>query len=496
MQRRAATFVAATLGVLLAGSVQAATPGLVVDLSSGKVLFAERATDPWYPASITKLMTVYVALDLVRQGRVSLNTLVTMSADAAAMPPSKMGFKPGTQLTLENAIKIIMVKSANDVATMIGENLGGSVEGFASLMNDAARRVGMRDSRWYNPSGLPDDRQHTTARDMALLARALLRDFPEQEDLFRIGALKLGRQIMRNHNGLLGRYPGADGMKTGFICAGGFNVVATSSQNGRKLITVVMGYPSARERDLRAANLFDQGFSTVGWGAQDIDSLPPSSALSPPDMRPYVCGPNRRHPQEDDETAVVAANGGQANADNPIASLFSPLAFAAASAGSAPAFGGRKTLGPRVAFEPIPIWLGPSPGASPDESDQVRGRRVGIAARAVRTKVVAGRGAPPAPAAAATLTSPSPAIAPIETVTTTARPGGRAALADNLQPKPAAEAKPKLGAAGGPGSGRAKLGAISAKRAAVKPNRKAGKPSYAAAKAKPAAASPARRKAD
>ena len=469
MLRRAAVLVASLAGVASVGPVAAATPGLVVDASNGKVLFAERATDPWFPASITKLMTVYVALDLVRQGRVSMNTLLTMTPDAAAMPPSKMGFKPGTQVTLDNALKIIMVKSANDVAHMIGENLGGSVDGFASLMNDAARRIGMRDSRWFNPSGLPDDRQHTTARDMALLARALIREFPDQDDLFRIGAVKLGAKVMRNHNGLLGRYPGADGMKTGFICSGGFNVVATSSQNGRRLITVVMGYPSARERDLRAANLFDQGFGTVGWGAGDIEALPPSSAMSAPDMRPYVCGPNRRQPQEDDETAAVAANATPDTSDNPIAALFSP--FATVSAGAVPAFGSRKTLGPRVAFEPIPIWLGASPGGTPDAGDGTGARRIAVAAKPVRTRAA---GAAPAAVAQTGIIAPGSAAgrATIETVKTAARPGGRAALAANLAAEPTAQVKPKLGAVAARG---------------VKPNGKAGRPAYTAAKPKKSA---------
>src|SRR3954466_4737838 len=209
--------------IAVGGSALAVTPALVVDVASGRVLFAERATDPWYPASITKLMTTYVALDMVRSGRASMDQLLTLSPEAAAQPPSKMGFKPGTQLTLDNALKIIMVKSANDIAWMIGENLGGSNEGFAVLMNEAAARLGMRESRWVNPNGLPDERQQTSARDMAILGRALLREFPDNKDLFAISAIKFGRRVMANHNGLLGCYPGVDGMKTGFICSGGFN---------------------------------------------------------------------------------------------------------------------------------------------------------------------------------------------------------------------------------------------------------------------------------
>src|SRR5690349_7971938 len=179
LARRAVRFATLAFGLLFAGTAAAATPALVVDVDTGKVLYAERATDPWFPASITKLMTTYVALDMVRSGRASMDQLLTISPEAAVQSPSKMGFPPGTQVTLDNALKIIMVKSANDIAWTIAENLGGSIEGFAAMMNEAAARIGMRESRWVNPHGLPDDSQQTSARDMAMLGRALLREFPD-----------------------------------------------------------------------------------------------------------------------------------------------------------------------------------------------------------------------------------------------------------------------------------------------------------------------------
>lgn len=466
-----AAFVLLTLSGIAAGSLaQAATPALVVDVDSGRVLYAERATDPWYPASITKLMTTYVALDQVRAGRLSMNSLLTLSPRAAAEPPSKMGFKPGTQLTLENALRIIMVKSANDIALMIGENVGGSVEAFADMMNETARRLGMRESRWTNPNGLPDDRQQTSARDMAILARALLKDFPEEEGLFRIGALKLGRQIIRNHNGMLGRYPGADGMKTGFICSGGFNIVSSATQNGRRIIAVVMGYPSARERDLRAADLLDTGFSSPGWGAQHVEQLPPSAAMSPPNMRDAVCGAHRRQPEEDDTQALVSTNGGRGgNADNPITALFSP--FATASASNGPIGGSRRTLGPRVDFEPVPVWIGPSPGFAPEGGDAVESKPVGIAARPVRTKLLARSGATP-PVSAQAFALPPANTAPVKMLKTDARPGGRQVIEANVAPIPAAQTKPKLGAIGSGGTARTRLGGIVLKPTlATKPDR-------------------------
>ncbi|AWN44332.1 D-alanyl-D-alanine carboxypeptidase family protein [Methylobacterium durans] len=353
-----------------AGAAQAVTaPMLVVDADSGKVIYAQGATDPWYPASITKLMTAYVALDLVRQGKVSLDTLLTISPAAAAEPPSKMGFKPGTQITLDNALKIIMVKSANDVAWAIGENLGGSVDGFADLMNDAARRLGMRESRWANPNGLPDPRQWTSARDMAILGRALIRDFPDSRALFSISAIQFGRSVMANHNGLLGRYAGADGMKTGFICSGGFNVVASATRNGRRIITVVMGQPSARERDLKAADLFDYGFGqTTGWTSQSLDALPSSSSSQPPDMRPYICDKRKPMPVDEGQSAITAsAAAAGASADNANAQLMgaaappsSALAFATLNSAALRA----RSLPPRAPLQPVLVWIGRDPAES------------------------------------------------------------------------------------------------------------------------------------
>lgn len=348
---------------LMAGAASAVTaPILVVDADSGKVLYSQGATDPWYPASITKLMTAYVALDMVRQGKVSLDTLLTISPAAAAEPPSKMGFKPGTQITLDNALKIIMVKSANDVSWAIGEGLGGSVEGFADMMNETAHRIGMRESRWYNPNGLPEPRQWTSARDMAILARALMRDFPNQQALFSISAIQFGRSVMANHNGLLGRYPGADGMKTGFICSGGFNVVATATRGGRRIIAVVMGQPSARERDIKAADLFDYGFAqSAGWTAPTLESLPASSVATPPDMRPYICDKRKPMPVDEGPGALTASGPGADSAATRLLGSATPdaanLAFAAL--GNANVRG--RTLPPRAPLQPIPVWIGSSP---------------------------------------------------------------------------------------------------------------------------------------
>lgn len=341
------------LAALMSGSALAGTPALVVEAESGRVLHAERATDPWFPASITKLMTTYVALQKVRTGGLKMDSLLTVTADAAALPPSKMGFKPGTQIRLDNALKILMVKSANDVAATIADNLGGSIDGFSQMMNAEAHRLGMTDSYFANPHGLPDERNQTTARDMAILARALLIEFPEYEDLFHIGAIQYGRRIMRNTNGLIGRYPGADGMKTGFICSAGFNVVASAMRNGRHLITVVLGAPSANERTMKAAELFDRGFSTTpNFTNPQLTALPASASRTPPDMRSVICDRRGPMPKEEDGPTVTAGDEGSPN-------LFSGvMAYTGTGDATQPM---RTALASRADVEPERVWVGLNP---------------------------------------------------------------------------------------------------------------------------------------
>ncbi len=266
--------IAFAAGVSFGASAATAAPYLVADASTGQVLLQKDATEIWYPASLTKLMTVYVALNAVREGRLTTDTPLVMSANAARMPPSKMGFRPGTEVTLDNALKMLMVKSPNDVAVMIAEGIDGSVPAFADEMNATAARLGLHESHFVNPNGLHNPGHYSSARDMAIIARALLRDFPDNAGLFDIGALQLGNQIIRNHNGLLGRYPGADGMKTGFTCPAGFNVVATANHWGKRLIVVVLGSPSAKLRTQEAADLFDRGFAMSGGpGSLEFDAV-------------------------------------------------------------------------------------------------------------------------------------------------------------------------------------------------------------------------------
>ncbi len=345
--RLAALVCALALGV----GEASATPALVVDVDTGQTLFERDATAPWYPASLTKLMTTYVALQAVRDGRLTLDTPLTMSARAANMPASKMGFRPGVEVTLDNALKMLMVKSPNDVAVMVAESISGSVEAFADEMNATGRRLGLRESHFVNPNGLHNPAHVSSARDMAMIGRALLKDFPEHSDLFDIGALQLGDQIIPNHNGLLGRYPGADGMKTGFTCPAGFNVVASATQGGRRLIVVVLGAPTANARTIEAAHLFDQGFAKWGGGEGPLDNLPPSSALSAPDMRQDICSRRNRAAIAAAEEEAVPPPGGVAGRNTIFAAIV----------GSIPPMTPGMVAQP-VHFDPIPVFVGPKPG--------------------------------------------------------------------------------------------------------------------------------------
>ncbi|MCB5174448.1 MULTISPECIES: D-alanyl-D-alanine carboxypeptidase family protein [Microvirga] len=374
---RAIRMTVLAFAALVSGAAWASTPALVVEVESGRVLHAERATDPWYPASVTKLMTTYVALDQIRSGQASMDKLLTVSESAASQPPSKMGFKPGTQIRLDNALKIIMVKSANDVAATIAENLGGSIDGFSELMNATAQRLGMSSSHFANPHGLPDERNQTTARDMAILARALLLEFPDHQDLFHIGAIQFGRRIMRNTNGLIGRYPGADGMKTGFICSSGFNVVATATRNGRHLITVVFGAPSANERTMKAADLFDRGFnSSVNFTNPTLTALPASSLQTPPDLRPVICDRRGPLPKEEDSPTTVA----EENTNTP--NLFSSDVMA--YAGTTKPM--RTTLGPRSAVQPERVWVGLTPPSESELAAEAAKEKAAEEAQKAKTK--------------------------------------------------------------------------------------------------------------
>ena len=289
---------------------------LVIEVDSGRVLFAQNAGNPWYPASVTKLMTTYVTLHAVKEGRLTLDEPLTVSANAVAQAPVKMGFRAGTQVTVDNALKMLMVKSANDIAVVLAEGVAGSIENFADQMNWHARRLGMVQSSFVNPNGLPADDQITSARDLAILARALIREFPEYDYYWHLPGIRMGKMVQRNYNTLLGRYPGADGMKTGFICASGFNLVASATRDGKRLVAVVLGAPSSAVRALKAAQLLERGFGSSAGGLSwlmpslgTVETLQPVNA-PPPNLRDEMCGGHRKRPATEDEDEILPANTG------------------------------------------------------------------------------------------------------------------------------------------------------------------------------------------
>ena len=309
--------------VVVSAAFPAATPAraealILIDADSGKVLRAENATYPWYPASTTKLMTLYVTLSAIRDRRITMDTLFTVSQNAAMQAPTKMGFPVGTQVTVDNALKMMMVKSANDMAVMLAEGVDGSVDDFATEMTETAHRLGMSESSFVNPNGLPADGQIVSARDLAMLARALIRDFPDYNFYWHIPAIKWGRRVVRNYNPLLGRYAGADGMKTGFICASGFNLVATAERDNKRLIAVVLGAPSGAARAVKAAEMLESGFhqNPLAWltpSLGTVDGLKPIDS-APMDLKDQMCGGHRKKRPAEDEDIDTDSDTGQSAA--------------------------------------------------------------------------------------------------------------------------------------------------------------------------------------
>jgi D-alanyl-D-alanine carboxypeptidase len=348
----------AALAVLAPCAAQAEAR-LVIEADSGKVLEAENATMPWYPASVTKMMTAYVTLKAVKDGKITLDSLLTVSPVASSQSPSKMGFKPGTQVTVDNALKMMLVKSANDMAVVLAEGVGGSIDDFSVMMNQTAQKLGMTQTSYVNPNGLPADGQITSARDLAILARAIIKDLPEYEYFVHIPSIRFGRRITQNFNHLIGRYPGADGFKTGFICASGYNLVASATRDGRRLIAVVLGASSGNMRAVRAAQLLDRGFAGNGlaWmkpSLGTVDKLVPIDA-SPPNLRDEMCGGRRKRPASDEDEAVTASNAGESPSTSESAATFfaaglqPPLAKPSDLLAAAPA-----------PSEPIAVYTGPT----------------------------------------------------------------------------------------------------------------------------------------
>ena len=245
---------------------------IVIDVATGRVLSSSQPDKIVHPASLTKMMTLYMTFEALQSQRLQLKERVTMSSRAASMSPSKLGIKPGATLKVEDAILAIVTKSANDVSVMMAERIGGTESGFAQQMTSKARALGMSSTRFTNASGLPDPAQVTTARDMAKLGMALLRDFPHYYSYFSRQTFTYNGVVMRNHNRMLSSYRGMDGIKTGFINASGYNLVASAVRDGRRLVGVVFGGQSWQSRNNQMEKLLNEGFDKVKQGPRMMDA--------------------------------------------------------------------------------------------------------------------------------------------------------------------------------------------------------------------------------
>jgi D-alanyl-D-alanine carboxypeptidase len=274
---------------------------LVFDTTDGHVLYAEDPDTPWYPASLTKMMTAYLAFEAIRDHRASENTTVVVSPNARKQPPSRLGVKVGTHLTLHDALTALIMRSANDIAVAIAETLGGDEMSFVKQMNQKAAELGMLHTHFINPNGLPAEQQVTTARDMALLSQALLRDFPERAPLYAETQAKImdNKISIATHNAIITNFPGGDGIKTGFTCASGYNLAASATRDGRQLVAIVLGEKTSAKRNRRAEALLEHGFRVWEWKALEptprVENLPSkivgaSFGPDPPLLKRYrVC---------------------------------------------------------------------------------------------------------------------------------------------------------------------------------------------------------------
>jgi len=322
----ALTFVCADV----ASSLAARQAAIVVDAKTGKVLYSADANGRRYPASLTKMMTLYLTFEALAKGKISRNTPVVFSAKASAEAPTKLGVKPGGSVTVDTAILSIVTKSANDSATALGEMIGGNETNFARMMTAKARQLGMNGTVFRNANGLPDPGQFTTARDMATLGIALREHFPQYYGYFSQRSFLYGRQRINGHNRLLGRIKGVDGIKTGYTRASGFNLVSSVSDGNRRLVAVVMGGTSGGSRDNQMAALINTYLpraSTRGGGdlVAKADSNPiralakvllPKHDAPTPDEKPVAVASDDTAVAEDATVAQGDSNAEDSSAED------------------------------------------------------------------------------------------------------------------------------------------------------------------------------------
>lgn len=337
--------VAAALGLgAQAIAPAAAGPALLFDPGNGAVFYAEDQDDAWHPASLTKIMTAYLTFQALKEGKIAMDTKLKVSELAHTQPPSKIGLPVNAEIDVDHALQALIVKSANDMAVVLAEGIGGTQEAFVEQMNATAKRLGMTRTVFVNPNGLPAPEQVTTARDLGKLTKAVLAEFPQYADMWKMEDIRIGRVHIRSHNQLLKAYEGTDGMKTGFTCDSGYNVVVTATREGHKLAAIILGEPTGAARSLRAANLLEHGFQYRTWQEVlrpvTLDTLeqPPDSATMPTSVRKTVPGP--------------VCGGRQVRAVDKVRAQKRKLQAAQQKAGQQKADGTAKALAPAAAPAP------------------------------------------------------------------------------------------------------------------------------------------------
>jgi D-alanyl-D-alanine carboxypeptidase len=288
--------------LVVASPATAKPPGqarIAVDAHTGEVLFAKGSQVRWHPASLTKMMTLYQTFNALERRKISLKTRIAISRRAARQPPSKLGVRVGNRITVRTAIEALAVKSANDIAVALAEHLAGSERNFAKQMNKTARWLGMSKTNFRNASGLHHSQQYTTARDMAILSVAMIRDFPQYYKYFSQNSFRFNGRTYRSHNKILKVYSGADGIKTGYIGASGFNLAASATRGDGRVVAVVLGGASSDHRTVLMKRLLDQGFKQLKAPSRSriARPLPIKLAPLPPVPRPRSIVRRNRAPR-------------------------------------------------------------------------------------------------------------------------------------------------------------------------------------------------------
>ena len=306
----ALALMSAPAGLLAAAPAQATSlydlpkyAAILVDAKTGEVLYSRRPDAPRHPASITKVMTLYLLFEAIETGEISMRDRITFSARAAGQAPSKLPTRKGDVITVEDAIKALTVKSANDVAVAVAEKIGGTEGDFAEMMTEKARHLGMKNTRFVNASGLPNPNHTTTARDIAILSLATLQHFPQYYKYYSEPEFVYAHQVLKSHNRLLKNMPGADGIKTGYTAAAGFTLAASAQRDGKRLIAVVLGGPSTMARDQNVQALLEAGFDVMKSRAVGMKTTVASYMSEPSDVPGFELPPGIEQGSGDGSTA-------------------------------------------------------------------------------------------------------------------------------------------------------------------------------------------------